>query len=68
MRPAILDLLQRRIDAALANVSKMEQVKKFIVLPLPFSVAAEEMTVSLKLRRNVVLAKHAVELDALYRE
>jgi long-chain acyl-CoA synthetase len=67
-QPAVLDLLRRRIDAALADVSKMEQVKKFIVLPRPFSVAADEMTVSLKLRRNVVLTKYAAQLEALYRE
>jgi long-chain acyl-CoA synthetase len=65
---AVLNLLRRHIDAALVDVSKMEQVKQFIVLPKPFSVAADEMTVSLKLRRNVVLTKYAAQLEALYRE
>src|SRR6202011_409910 len=51
---AVRALLRRRIDAALGDVSNWEQVKKFIVLPRPFSVEAEELTVSLKLRRNVV--------------
>jgi long-chain acyl-CoA synthetase len=67
-QPAVLDLLRHHIDAALTDVSKMEQVKKFLVLPRPFSVAADEMTVSLKLRRNVVLAKYAAQLEALYRD
>lgn len=67
-QPAVLDLLRRRIDAALAEVSKMEQVRKFIVLPRPFSIAADELTVSLKLRRNVVLTKYAAQLEALYQE
>jgi hypothetical protein len=31
-------------------------------------VAGEELTVSLKLRRNVIFAKHRAELEALYRE
>ncbi len=65
---AVVALLRRQIDAALVDVSKMEQVKKFLVLPRPFSIAAEEMTVSLKLRRNVVLTKYAAQLEALYRE
>jgi long-chain acyl-CoA synthetase len=59
-------LLRRRIDVALRDVSSCEQVKKFIVLTEPFSVEKDELTVSLKLRRNVVLARHAVELEALY--
>ena len=45
--------------AALADLSPAEQVKKFLILPRPFSVAAEELTVSLKLRRNVVLERYA---------
>ncbi len=60
-------LVQRRIEACLSEVSRMEQVRKFVVLPRPFTVAAEELTVSLKLRRNVVVRKYASQLDALYR-
>jgi long-chain acyl-CoA synthetase len=67
-QPAVRDLLERRVAAALADVAPFEQVKKFIVVPEPFSIAADEMTVSLKLRRNVVLGKYAAQLDALYRE
>ncbi len=64
----IHELLRQRVAACLTDVSPMEQVKKFLVLPEPFSVANDEMTVSLKLRRNVVLAKYAERIDALYRE
>jgi long-chain acyl-CoA synthetase len=66
--PAVTDLLQRRIDGALRDVSPWEQVKKFIMLPQPFTVAADELTVSLKLRRNVILTKYRAALEALYRE
>jgi long-chain acyl-CoA synthetase len=65
--PAVQALLEKRVRAALADLSRMEQIKKFLVLPRPFSVEADEMTVSLKLRRNVVLAKYAERLGALYR-
>jgi long-chain acyl-CoA synthetase len=65
--PAVVGLLERRIRAALADVSPNEQVRKFVVVPQPFSVAADEMTVSLKLRRNVVLARYACQLETLYR-
>ncbi len=64
--PEVLRFLRERIDQQLAHVSNWEQVKKFVVLTQPFSIAAEELTVSLKLRREVVLAHHAKELEALY--
>jgi long-chain acyl-CoA synthetase len=64
----VRELLDRRMQRALAELSHCEQVKKFVVLPRPFSVAADEMTVSLKLRRGVILNKYARELKELYRE
>jgi long-chain acyl-CoA synthetase len=64
----VVALLERRIHAQLADVSGAEQVRRFVVLAHPFTVAAEELTVSLKLRRNVVLKKYASQLDALYQE
>ncbi len=66
--PAVMELLQGRIQAALADVSSAEQVRKFLIVPQPFSVAADELTVSLKLRRNVILAKYAQQIEALYRD
>jgi len=66
--PAVTSFLQKRIDAALSQVANWERVKKFIVLAQPFSIANDELTVSLKLRRNVVLDHHVAELEALYRE
>ncbi len=65
--PAVRELLQRRIEAALAEVSNAEQVRKFLIVPQPFSVAADELTVSLKLRRNVVLTKYARQIEEMYR-
>jgi long-chain acyl-CoA synthetase len=66
--PAVHALLQQRIDLALRDVSSWEHVRKFAILPQPLSVAAEELTVSLKLRRNVVVEKYRQVLEGLYRE
>jgi long-chain acyl-CoA synthetase len=67
-QPAVRRVLERRVRAALADLSHMEQVQKFVVLPKPFSVGADEMTVSLKLRRGVILNRYAKQLEDLYRE
>lgn len=65
-QPEVHVLMERLLRERLADVSHMEQVKKFVVLPRPFSVAEEEMTVSLKLRRNVIMQKYGRQLEALY--
>jgi long-chain acyl-CoA synthetase len=67
-QPVVQAFFRQRVDTALAGVSNWEQVRKFLVLPQPFTVAAEELTVSLKLRRSAVLAKHRAALEALYKE
>jgi len=64
--PAVREVLQKRVLQRLADVAGYEQVKKFIVLPRPFTVAAGELTVSLKTRRGVIFAKYQAELEALY--
>jgi long-chain acyl-CoA synthetase len=66
--PDVLAYLRERVDKQLADVSTWEQVKKFIVLTQPFTVAAEELTVSLKLRREVVMSHNAKMLEALYKD
>ena len=33
----------KRIDTALSQVANWERIRKFLVLPQPFSVAAEEL-------------------------
>jgi long-chain acyl-CoA synthetase len=66
--PAVTSLLQERMDKALADVSTWEKVRKFVILPRPFTVAAEELTVSMKLRRGVVLQKYSNQLESLYCE
>jgi long-chain acyl-CoA synthetase len=63
----VCDFLQKRVAACLAHVSRGEQVKKFVVAE-PFSVANEEMTVSLKLRRKVIEANYKGPIDEMYRE
>jgi long-chain acyl-CoA synthetase len=66
--PKVRAFLEARIQRALQHQAAWEQVKKIVVLAEPFSVAAEEMTVSLKMRRGVIVENHRQELDALYRE
>ncbi len=58
--------LTERVRILLADLAPWEQVKRFAVLTEPFSVARDEMTVSLKLRRAAIFARHRAKIDALY--
>lgn len=62
----VIELLEKRIQMAMVDVSNGEHVKRFAVLAKPFTVAADEITVSLKLRRAVVLKHYADRLGELY--
>lgn len=64
--PVVHSLLEQRMATALRDVSSWEHVKKFVVLAKPFSVVNEELTVSLKLKRNVVYGRYLDRLEELY--
>jgi long-subunit acyl-CoA synthetase (AMP-forming) len=56
------------VAAALGEVAPWERVRKVVVLAQPLTVATDELTVSLKLRRQVIVARCGDRLEALYRE
>lgn len=67
-REEVRSFLAGRIDAALRDLASWEHVRRFVILPRPFSVEAEELTVSLKLRRNVIAERYREELARLYEQ
>ncbi|MCS7160224.1 MAG: long-chain fatty acid--CoA ligase [Gemmatales bacterium] len=63
---AIRNFFRSELDRLLAEQPSWEQIRQFVLLPRPFSVEAEEVTVSLKVRRQFVLDKYRSRLEALY--
>jgi long-chain acyl-CoA synthetase len=64
----VLRKLRCLADKALRDVASWERMKKIAILPEPLSVANDELTVTLKMRRKVILGRHATLLEALYRD
>jgi long-chain acyl-CoA synthetase len=58
--------VQQAIDAVNDGRSRYEQIKRFRVLPREFSIDDDEVTPTLKLRRNVILEHFAADVEALY--
>jgi long-chain acyl-CoA synthetase len=59
-------LIQAAVDAANAELSRFEQIKRFAILPRDFSAEHDEITPTMKLRRRAVQEHFAAEIDELY--
>ena len=55
------------VERQLASLSKYEQVRRFALLPRPFSIEKGEMTPKLSLRRSVIEEHFRDEIESLYR-
>jgi long-chain acyl-CoA synthetase len=64
--PDLLAELQAHVDAVNAELSRVEQVKRFAVLPGFWMPDSEELTPTMKVRRRVVTAKYDSLIETLY--
>lgn len=64
----VLDLFQNRIDTLQQEFAHYEQIKRFTLLPTPFSMENGELTNTLKLRRRVVAQNYKDVIDKMYEE
>ena len=63
---AVKEEVQRALDQANQEVSRVEQVKKFVVVPDAWTPESGEITPSLKLKRRVVLEKYGQAIESMY--
>ena len=66
--PKILGLFRARIDTLQQQFAHYEQVKRFTLLPEPFSMERGELTNTLKLKRPVVAKNYKELIDKMYEE
>ena len=65
---AIIEMFKERIDTLQQQFAHYEQIKKFTLLPEPFSMAKGELTNTLKIKRSVLNKNYAAEIEAMYAE
>jgi long-chain acyl-CoA synthetase len=64
--PRVVALVTEVVERANRRVSSSEQVKRFRVLPRDFEAARDEVTPTLKVKRDVVAKNFREELEGLY--
>ena len=64
--PELIAEIQLAVDDANKAVSRAESIRRFRILPADFTEASGQLTPSLKVRRNVVAADFATDIEALY--
>jgi long-chain acyl-CoA synthetase len=55
------------IERANSHLSRVEQIKRFTILPNDWAPAGDELTPTMKLKRRSIMSKYASEIEALYR-
>jgi long-chain acyl-CoA synthetase len=66
--PAIRDFLLAEVDRSTPNLAPYEKVKKIALLDRDFEIEREELTPTLKIKRNMVEEKYKDLIDSLYKD
>jgi long-chain acyl-CoA synthetase len=64
--PVLLAEIEQAITAANQQLARVQQVKRWRLLPVEWTAESEELTPTLKLKRRVVHAKYSDDIDTLY--
>jgi long-subunit acyl-CoA synthetase (AMP-forming) len=62
----VTEAIQAAVDQANDRLSRVEQVKKFKLLPSQWEPGGDELTPTMKLKRKPIDEKYAEEIEALY--
>src|SRR3954447_8160009 len=61
-----IEAVQNEVDAANEHLARVEQIKKFKILPTDWEPGGDELTPTMKLKRRPIAEKYADEIEALY--
>jgi long-chain acyl-CoA synthetase len=64
--PEIHAEVARSIEQANTHLSRVEQIKRWLILPCDWLAGGDELTPTMKLKRKPIAEKYAAEIDALY--
>jgi long-subunit acyl-CoA synthetase (AMP-forming) len=62
----LLEAIQAGVDEANEKMARVEQIKKFKILPADWAPGGDELTPTMKLKRKPISEKYASEIEDLY--
>lgn len=62
----LLSEINKALDEANSKLARVEQIKKFKLLPVDWPPGGDELTPTMKLKRKPIAAKYEAEIAALY--
>jgi long-chain acyl-CoA synthetase len=62
----VVDEVRRALSMANSHLSRVEQFKRFTILPNEWSAESDELTPTLKLKRRVINSKYEPQIEAMY--
>jgi long-subunit acyl-CoA synthetase (AMP-forming) len=66
VEPLALEEVAAGVERANSHLSRVEQIKRFRVLPCDWPPAGDELTPTMKLKRRPIVEKYAAEIEELY--
>lgn len=64
--PRLLAAIEQAVTAANGRLSRVEQIKKYTVLPHEWLPSSDELTPTMKLRRRPIAQKYSEQIEAMY--
>jgi long-chain acyl-CoA synthetase len=66
--PHLVSLVQKVVDRVNSRLSSTEQIKRFALLDKDFSIEADEITPTMKIKRDVLSKRYASLIEDLYKQ
>jgi long-chain acyl-CoA synthetase len=64
--PEVNDAVQQAVDEANSHLARVEQIKKFTIVPGEWAPGGDELTPTMKLKRKPIAAKYQAEIESMY--
>ena len=64
--PKVHEMLEKLINDYQKDLASYEQIKRFVLLPRPFTMESGELTNTLKIKRAVINKRYSKLIDAMY--
>jgi len=64
--PLVIAEVQKGVDVANTHLARVEQIKRFTIVPGDWLPGGDELTPTMKLKRKPITEKYEADIDALY--